>query len=198
MYDEPSGAGALPAPEGLDFLVVMGGPMNIYQHDAHPWLAGREAVHPGLHRRRQDGAGDLPGRTAGRRRAGRRGDPGAVRGDRLARGGADRGGAAAGGVRPLPRALHHPAVAWRHVLHPAGRRPRGFLRSHAQPGLLLRRRAGHRACSSTSRRPGRPWASWWRWPAPAATSAHDLLAPDVPFDACADLLFGLLDRMAMR
>ena len=33
---------------------------------------------------------------------------------------------------------------------------------------------------------------------PWVSRAKDLLAPDVPFDACRDLLFGLLDRMAMR
>lgn len=27
-----------PAHDGYDFLIVMGGPMNIYEHDAHPWL----------------------------------------------------------------------------------------------------------------------------------------------------------------
>jgi GMP synthase-like glutamine amidotransferase len=30
---------APPAPDAFDALIVMGGPMNIYQHDAHPWLA---------------------------------------------------------------------------------------------------------------------------------------------------------------
>lgn len=42
IFDEPSGAGALPDPEGLDFLVIMGGPMNIYEHDAYPWLVGEK------------------------------------------------------------------------------------------------------------------------------------------------------------
>jgi GMP synthase-like glutamine amidotransferase len=28
----------LPALDSFDWLVIMGGPMNIYQHDAHPWL----------------------------------------------------------------------------------------------------------------------------------------------------------------
>ena len=28
----------LPGPEDLDWLVVMGGPMNVDQHDLHPWL----------------------------------------------------------------------------------------------------------------------------------------------------------------
>jgi GMP synthase (glutamine-hydrolysing) len=28
-----------PRPDDVDLLVVMGGPMNIYEHDVHPWLA---------------------------------------------------------------------------------------------------------------------------------------------------------------
>ena len=28
----------LPAPDDFDWLIVMGGPMNIYEHDRHPWL----------------------------------------------------------------------------------------------------------------------------------------------------------------
>jgi GMP synthase-like glutamine amidotransferase len=30
---------ALPSPDAYDFLVVMGGPMNIYEEEKHPWLA---------------------------------------------------------------------------------------------------------------------------------------------------------------
>ena len=29
---------SLPDPESIDMLVIMGGPMNIYQHDLYPWL----------------------------------------------------------------------------------------------------------------------------------------------------------------
>lgn len=29
----------LPEVESFDWLIVMGGPMNIYEHEAHPWLA---------------------------------------------------------------------------------------------------------------------------------------------------------------
>ena len=36
--DEP-----LPDPADFDWLVVMGGPMNIYEHDAYPWLAREKA-----------------------------------------------------------------------------------------------------------------------------------------------------------
>ena len=30
----------LPDPAGVDGLVIMGGPMNVDEHDAHPWLVG--------------------------------------------------------------------------------------------------------------------------------------------------------------
>jgi GMP synthase (glutamine-hydrolysing) len=32
----------LPGPDAFDFLVVMGGPMNIYEEDKYPWLAGEK------------------------------------------------------------------------------------------------------------------------------------------------------------
>lgn len=33
-----------PPPEAFDLLVVMGGPMNIYEDEAHPWLAAEKAA----------------------------------------------------------------------------------------------------------------------------------------------------------
>ena len=33
-----------PAPEAFDLLVVMGGPMNIHDEEAHPWLAAEKAA----------------------------------------------------------------------------------------------------------------------------------------------------------
>ena len=33
---------ALPAQDAFDALLVMGGPMNIYEHDAHPWLVAEK------------------------------------------------------------------------------------------------------------------------------------------------------------
>lgn len=35
--------GALPELDSFDFLCVMGGPMNIYEYEAHPWLKGEKA-----------------------------------------------------------------------------------------------------------------------------------------------------------
>ena len=34
----------LPAVEAFDALIVMGGPMNIYEYDAHPWLKPEKAL----------------------------------------------------------------------------------------------------------------------------------------------------------
>ena len=33
----------LPASPDFEWLIVMGGPMNIYEHDAHPWLVAEKA-----------------------------------------------------------------------------------------------------------------------------------------------------------
>lgn len=33
----------LPAPAAVDWLIVMGGPMNIYEHERYPWLAAEKA-----------------------------------------------------------------------------------------------------------------------------------------------------------
>jgi GMP synthase-like glutamine amidotransferase len=34
----------LPKPDDFDALVVMGGPMNIYEHERHPWLVPEKAL----------------------------------------------------------------------------------------------------------------------------------------------------------
>jgi GMP synthase-like glutamine amidotransferase len=39
----------MPAPADYDWLIVMGGPMNIYEHAAHPWLvAEKQAIRQAL------------------------------------------------------------------------------------------------------------------------------------------------------
>jgi GMP synthase-like glutamine amidotransferase len=35
---------ALPTTNDFDFLIVMGGPMNIYEYDVHPWLKAEKAL----------------------------------------------------------------------------------------------------------------------------------------------------------
>jgi GMP synthase-like glutamine amidotransferase len=40
LYEYPSGGVPFPAPTGgFDWLVIMGGPMNVYEEAAYPWLA---------------------------------------------------------------------------------------------------------------------------------------------------------------
>ncbi|MES2488276.1 MAG: type 1 glutamine amidotransferase [Pseudomonadota bacterium] len=34
----------LPTPDDFDFLIVMGGPMNIYEYDIHPWLKAEKGL----------------------------------------------------------------------------------------------------------------------------------------------------------
>jgi len=34
----------LPTADDFDFLIVMGGPMNIYEYDVHPWLKAEKAL----------------------------------------------------------------------------------------------------------------------------------------------------------
>ena len=35
---------APPQPQAFDALIVMGGPMNIYEYEQHPWLRGEKAL----------------------------------------------------------------------------------------------------------------------------------------------------------
>jgi len=35
---------SIPAPDGFDLLVVMGGPMDVWQEDLHPWLIAEKAA----------------------------------------------------------------------------------------------------------------------------------------------------------
>jgi GMP synthase-like glutamine amidotransferase len=207
-YAEPSGPGALPEPEGFDLLVVMGGPMNVYDYDEYPWLPAEK---------------ELIGK--------------AIFGGRMALGiclGAQLIADVLGGeVTKAP----FEEIGWHPVkLTEAGRRlevfahfpdrfttlqwhgdtfsiPPGAVHaasSEAVPnqafaldggrviGLQFHLEETRETLSELvgvaggglpkSRDPSRgPWVS------PRA----DLLAPGVPFDVCRDLLYGLLDRMAM-
>jgi GMP synthase-like glutamine amidotransferase len=44
---------SFPAPETIDWLVIMGGPMNIYQYDTYPWLLReRQFISEAINRRK--------------------------------------------------------------------------------------------------------------------------------------------------
>ncbi|MDR1893606.1 MAG: type 1 glutamine amidotransferase [Spirochaetales bacterium] len=38
LYEYPAGKVRFPPPDAFDWLVIMGGPMNIYEHENYPWL----------------------------------------------------------------------------------------------------------------------------------------------------------------
>jgi GMP synthase-like glutamine amidotransferase len=197
MYDEPSGAGALPAPEGLDFLVVMGGPMNIYEHDAYPWLVAEKR----FIRACIDAGKLVLGICLG----------GQLLADSL------------GGVvtrAPLEE------IGWLEVeLNEAGRQldlfagfPERFttLQWHGDTFSIplgavhaaFSEATPHQAfCYDDARVVGLQFhleetretlGELVEVARARGDVRDDLLAPDVPFDACAVLLFGLLDRMAAR
>lgn len=42
LADVSAPLGVFPAPDAFDALVVMGGPMNVYQEQTHPWLAAEK------------------------------------------------------------------------------------------------------------------------------------------------------------
>ncbi len=211
MYDEPSGAGALPAPEGLDLLVVMGGPMNIYEHEAYPWLAAekrfiRACIDAGkmvlgiclggqliadvlggtVTRAPFEEIGWLPVELT---EAGRRLDVFADFPERFTtlQWHGDMFSIPPGAVRAaFSEATPNQAFCY------DGGRVIG-LQFHLEEtretlGELVEvARARGEVCAA----PGKPLG-------PYVSPLDDLLAPGVPFDACAALLFGLLDRMTAR
>jgi GMP synthase-like glutamine amidotransferase len=209
MYIEPFGAGVLPDAEGVDLLVIMGGPMNVYEHDAHPWLPEEKDFI----------------RTC-------------VSGERMVLGiclGAQLIADVLGGEvtrGPFEEIGWHPVE-----LTEAGRRlgvfadfpdrfttlqwhgdtfsiPPGAVHaasSEAVPNQAFtfadeqvvalqfhleetRETLGELVEVAGGGLPAHPDTGRGPWVSPAEA----LLAPDAPFDACREMLFGLLDRMAMR
>ena len=85
--DEP-----LPGHDAYDWLVIMGGPMNIYQHDLHPWLAREKDFIRSAIEMRKGRAGRVPRRAVDRRRSGGPGHEEPREGDRLVPGAAHAAG----------------------------------------------------------------------------------------------------------
>ena len=200
MYDEPSGAGALPAPEGFDFLVVMGGPMNVYEHDAYPWLVGEKRFIRACI-------------DAGKMALG------------ICLGGQLLADVLGGAVTRAP----FEEIGWLEVeLTEAGRRldvfagfPERFttLQWHGDmfsipPGAVHAAFSEATPNQAFSYDGGRVMGLQFHLEETRATLSElvevarargevcrpldDLLAPGVPFDTCAVLLFGMLDRMVAR
>jgi GMP synthase (glutamine-hydrolysing) len=208
-FTEPSGAGALPGPEGFDLLVIMGGPMNVYEHDQYPWLADeKDFIRAGI-----SGGKMVLGICLGAQLVAD------VLGGEVTRAPFEEIGwypvelTEAG--RRLEVFAHFPdrftTLQWHGdtfsippgAVHAASseavpNQAFGFddgrvigLQFHLEEtretlGVLVEVAGGGLPSAPDS--PRGPWVS----------RAEDLLAPDVPFGACRELLFGLLDRMAMR
>ena len=209
MYTEPSGAGALPDLEGFDLLVIMGGPMNVYEHDEYPWLPDekdfiRASISGGkmvlgiclgaqlladvlggeVTRAPFEEIGWYPVELT---EAGRRLEVFAHFPDRFTT------LQWHGDTFSIPPGTVHAAFS-EAVSNQAFSFDDGRvvgLQFHLEEtretlGELVGVAGGGLPDHRDSIRG--PWVS----------TAKDLLAPNVPFDACRDLLFGLLDRMAMR
>jgi GMP synthase-like glutamine amidotransferase len=209
IYAEPSGAGALPQPGELDLLVVMGGPMNAYEDDEYPWLPDekdfiRECVSQGkmvlgiclgaqlladvlggeVTRAPFEEIGWHPVELteAGRKLGVFSHFPDRFttlqwHGDTFS---IPPGAVHAASSEAVPNQAFTFAdervVGLQFHLEET-RETLGELVEVAGGGLPVRGGPAHG-----------PWVS----------PREDLLAPDVPFDACRELLFGLLDRMVMR
>jgi len=210
MYADPSRVAGLPEPDGLDLLVIMGGPMNIYEHDKYPWLTGEK---------------DFIRACISRGKA----VLGICLGAQLI---ADVLGA------EVTRAPHE-EIGWHPVeLTEASRRLEVFAHfpdrfttlqwhgdtfsippgathaafSEAVPsqaftfddgrvvGLQFHLEETRETLEELIQVAGGdlPTRSQAMARGPWVSPREDLLAPDAPFDACRELLFGLLDRMVMR
>jgi GMP synthase-like glutamine amidotransferase len=200
----PAGATVLPDPGDMDLLVVMGGPMNVYEDREYPWLPAEKAFIAACIAR---GAAVL----------------GICLGAQLI------AVALGGDVTRAP----HTEIGWLPVeLTEAGRRLPGFAHfpprfttlqwhgdtfsippgavhaasSEAVPHQALAYDGGRvmglqfhleetpeslaelvAACGADLPAPGR-WIS----------TEEELLSPNAPYDACGELLFGLLDSMTAR
>ena len=204
LYAVPSADAGLPDPDDLHLLVVMGGPMNVYEHDRYPWLSLEKDFIRGC-----ISCGKMV--------------LGICLGAQLI---ADVLG---GEVTRAPSE----EIGWHPVeLTAAGRKldvfadlPDGFTTlqwhgdtfsippgavhaasSEAVPnqafsldngrviGLQFHLEETRESLGDLVRAAGGNLPAPSRW----VSRADSLLAPDAPFDACRELLFGLLDRMVVR
>ena len=140
----------IPPLDGYDAMVVMGGPMDVWDEDVHPWLVPEKAaIVEAVREREMPFLGILPRPPASRGRAGGRGRGHGVGRGRNPRRGADR-------RRPVrPRARFHPSVLQGVAV--ARRRgdaaPGGRGGARAFPGHARYRRSGwaiRRSGSSTT------------------------------------------------
>ena len=210
MFAEPSGAAGLPEPDSVDLLVIMGGPMNVYEDDEYPWLNGekdfiRACISEGkavlgiclgaqliaevlggeVTRAPHEEIGWHPVELT---------EPG--RGLQVFADFPDRFTTLQwhGDTFSIPPGATH-AASSEAVSNQAftfdGGRVIGLqfhLEETRETLEELVQVAGGNLPGCSQGMAGRPWVS----------PREALLAPDAPFDACRELLFGLLDRMVMR
>ena len=208
MYAEPSGPGALPAQEGFDVLVIMGGPMNVYEHDEYPWLPAekdfiRTAISGGKKVLGICLGGQLMAAALG----------GEVTKARFAEIGWHQVELTAAG-RELEVFAHFPerftTLQWHGdtfsipsgAVHAASSEAvpnQAFVLDGGRVvGLQFhleetRETLGELLEAAGGGLPESPDPARGPWVSPRGS----LLAADAPFDTCRDLLYGLLDRMAM-
>ena len=210
MFADPSLAADLPDPEGVDLLVIMGGPMNVYELDQYRWLPaekdfiraciGGGTAALGICLGAQLLADVLGGEVTRApyeeigwhpvelTEAGRRLEVFADFPDRFTT------LQWHGDTFSIPPGAFHAAFS-EAVPNQAFAFDNGrvvglqFHLEETQETLeeLVRAAGGNLPTRSQAMARG-PWVS----------AREDLLSPDAPFDACRDMLFGLLDRMVMR
>jgi len=210
LFAEPSGASAMPDPEGVDLLVVMGGPMNVYEHDQYPWLLAEKAFIGACISAGKPVLGiclgaqliaDVLGGEVSRApyeeigwypveltEAARQLEVFADFPDRFTtlQWHGDTFSIPPGAIR----AAFSEAVANQAFTFDDGRVI--GLQFHLEE---TRETLGELIAAAGQGLPaGSPDTARGPWVA----SREDLLAPDAPFDSCRDMLFGLLDRMVMR
>ena len=120
--------GVEPLPEAeiaaCDLLIVLGGPIGVYETEAYPFLVAETGRHRGAVGVEKADARHLPRRATHGGGAGRKSRAGTVQGNRLCAGDADRGGPrlAAGCSGGRSRF----ALAWRRLRASAGRKNLAF------------------------------------------------------------------------
>ena len=142
----------IPPLEDYDALWVMGGPMDVWDVEEHPWLVAGEAGHPALGARARPAVPRaLPRAPASGRRARRHLRAAAAAGDRHARRRADGGGRRRSDLFRHAAGAEMPAMA----LRPRGAAAGGCGRARPVGRLLACRRCGSAGtpgrCSTTSR-----------------------------------------------
>jgi GMP synthase-like glutamine amidotransferase len=210
MFAEPSGTLELPDLDELDLLVIMGGPMNVYEHDGYPWLTGEKDFIRSCISRGKDVLGICLGAQL----------IADVLGGEVTRAPHEEIGwypvELTGAGRRLEVFAHFPdrftTLQWHGDTFsiPPGATHAAFseavpnqaftfddervigLQFHLEETLetleeLIQVAGGDLPARSQAKARG-PWVS----------PREDLLAPHAPYDACRELLFGLLDRMVMR